>query len=336
LGDDRELCRVPERLPFADRLIDNTEYESLLTQATTMNEYYRPHFPYEPFESQTGEYLQHRFSLARAEEAAAARLWAVGRFQDAVRRLLRLHRIGRKWMLKESSMQEVSHNMAICGDVASRLHRLLRGPVRFSPTLHDEIEREFAGDDFYRALSLREAQSYKLEAVELYNAVLTWQKPAFFKPMTDAERAFIVRFQHRYLRTCLRPYTEVREELERMQSEVDPKSRREEFIPRGRDAVLKCPVLARTVIEHWIVRDRCMRIINAWARKRDFNADLESLGLPMDCLTDPYNGERLKVRRTPKGPVIYSVGPNLIDDGGIVDGSQPDVGSQPPEPESDR
>src|SRR5262249_23303403 len=76
---------------------------------------------------------------------------------------------------------------------------------------------------------------------------------------------------------------------------------------------------------------RCLRIVNAMARKWDFNAPLESLGLPNECLIDPFDGERLRVKQTPDGPIVYSVDSNFIDDGGKINqlGTQFDIGFGP-------
>ncbi len=48
-------------------------------------------------------------------------------------------------------------------------------------------------------------------------------------------------------------------------------------------------------------------------------ADLSKLGLPADATTDPFNGKPLIIKKTPEGWKVYSVGSNLIDDGGTLD-----------------
>ena len=59
---------------------------------------------------------------------------------------------------------------------------------------------------------------------------------------------------------------------------------------------------------------------------------LDDLGLPAEATTDPFNGEPLRVKRTPQGWMVYSVGGNGVDDGGKLDGRS-DVGVGPPSPD---
>ena len=60
---------------------------------------------------------------------------------------------------------------------------------------------------------------------------------------------------------------------------------------------------------------------------------LTELGLPAETTTDPFNGEPLHVKKLPQGWLVYSVGPNVQDDGGKVDDpNNGDVGVGPPLP----
>ena len=53
--------------------------------------------------------------------------------------------------------------------------------------------------------------------------------------------------------------------------------------------------------------------------------------LPVETTTDPFNGEPLRVKKMPKGWLVYSVGPNLQDDGGkLGDVDHGDIGVGPP------
>jgi len=61
---------------------------------------------------------------------------------------------------------------------------------------------------------------------------------------------------------------------------------------------------------------------------------LTDFGLPAEAITDPYTGESLRVKKTPQGWLVYSVGPNFRDDGGKLDDPDDqingDVGVGPP------
>ena len=41
--------------------------------------------------------------------------------------------------------------------------------------------------------------------------------------------------------------------------------------------------------------------------------------LPVEAITDPYNGEPLHLKKLPEGWLIYAVGANLLDDGGDLE-----------------
>ncbi|HTU26311.1 MAG TPA: hypothetical protein VMF30_12980, partial [Pirellulales bacterium] len=83
---------------------------------------------------------------------------------------------------------------------------------------------------------------------------------------------------------------------------------------------------------------RALRVLNALLDRESSNGGavpaLADLGLPADATTDPFNDEPLHLKRTPEGWLIYSVGPDLTDDGGDLaarKNSQPkDVGLGPP------
>jgi hypothetical protein len=57
-------------------------------------------------------------------------------------------------------------------------------------------------------------------------------------------------------------------------------------------------------------------------------ADLTALGLPAEATIDPYTQKPLIVKKLPNGWLVYSVGPDLVDDGGTFDKAR-DVGFGP-------
>ena len=77
---------------------------------------------------------------------------------------------------------------------------------------------------------------------------------------------------------------------------------------------------------------RSLRVLNAIQTRvppgSDLVPKLTDLGLPVEATIDPFNGEPLHVKRLPEGWMVYSVGINLVDDGGIPDGKT-DVGVGP-------
>ena len=79
-------------------------------------------------------------------------------------------------------------------------------------------------------------------------------------------------------------------------------------------------------------RIRCLRVLNALHRRADqgdhSELKLAELGLAPDVTTDPFTGQPLRVKKTSKDWLVYSVGENLQDDGGKLS-SKGDVGVGP-------
>lgn len=79
-------------------------------------------------------------------------------------------------------------------------------------------------------------------------------------------------------------------------------------------------------------RLQCLRVLNALTRQeRDdgsLSPSLDELKLPDEIKLDPYNGQPLHVKWVESGWLVYSVGPNLKDDGGKIEKSE-DVGVGP-------
>jgi hypothetical protein len=80
---------------------------------------------------------------------------------------------------------------------------------------------------------------------------------------------------------------------------------------------------------------RSLRLLNALqARGLPVGDDvprLDNLGLPAETIIDPYNGDRLHVKRFSQGWLVYAVGKNLQDDGGQLE-KHLDAGVGPPPP----
>jgi hypothetical protein len=81
---------------------------------------------------------------------------------------------------------------------------------------------------------------------------------------------------------------------------------------------------------------RALRVLNAIQVHVPTISDLpklDKLGLPVETTTDPFTGEPLHVKKTPQGWLVYSVGPNLKDDGGKLGHPlEGDIGIGPPPP----
>lgn len=126
------------------------------------------------------------------------------------------------------------------------------------------------------------------------------------------------------------------EYLKGMQNRIDlaPKTYRD-FIASKVASKVSSSTLGFSMVEPAIVAareatarnqalSRALRVLNAIqaspAIAHSDHVDLSNLGLPADTITDPFTEQPLIVRKQGSGWLIYSVGRDLKDDGGDVDG----------------
>lgn len=65
------------------------------------------------------------------------------------------------------------------------------------------------------------------------------------------------------------------------------------------------------------IRARCVRVLSRISQAGiGHPVRLESLGLPPEIVDDPFTSEPLRIIRNPEGWVVYSVGPDGVDNGG--------------------
>ncbi len=110
-------------------------------------------------------------------------------------------------------------------------------------------------------------------------------------------------------------------------------------IPDGErmELLQKEPFLGYGVVYDGVVghraKIRCLRVLNALQTHVPTGSTdvpkVTELGLPADTITDPFTGQPLHVKKTPRGWLVYSVGQNLKDDGGTLD-DKSDIGVGPP------
>jgi hypothetical protein len=104
--------------------------------------------------------------------------------------------------------------------------------------------------------------------------------------------------------------------------------------PYGALVTLLVPALnaAREPAERVKAMSRCLRVLSALQARTEAGSDrtpqLGDLGLSRETTIDPYNGEPLHVKKMPEGWLVYSLGMNLTDEGGMFDKAA-DVGAGP-------
>ena len=110
---------------------------------------------------------------------------------------------------------------------------------------------------------------------------------------------------------------------------------RERFFYVGTTLLLPATMKIRESFDRTLAYSRCLRVVNAWARRSDFGADLDRLRLSAVTQNDPYDGRPLRVAKSRSGPIVYAVGDNLTDDGGNLVMLQ-DIGLGPIEPATEK
>jgi hypothetical protein len=254
--------------------------------------------------------------MIRVESAMARALVSQGRSEEAVRRLLRVARLTRRWEYGEP-LGPLINNAIRCLTIDA-LNHALRQNTRLPALLHDAVEREIAANESIIGGHLRLLQMNKLDAIDLYDEVNPLTRVPLFEPFANNDRARMLSFFHRLMKAAEKSGLEANADAMEIERELKQTKGHpvERFAYVGTTLLLPATTKIREVFDRTLAQSRCLRVVNAWARRGDFNVPLEKLGLPSNCLVDPYDGKRLRVANATTGPIIYSVGENLIDDGG--------------------
>jgi hypothetical protein len=309
-----QLDRDPSLLAKAAApLVDDEQYERLMNEAAA-----RPRYRSLVESSDADAILRKKldafFEVARMESATAQAWTAAGKREEAGSRMLRLLRLTRVYTTQElfPLAQGIGHEARIMA--SRRLNELLRNG-EFAMSFHDELESELAKHESVGEVGVRGMYG----GLRWYLPWSASERPLLKKPVLNpfalANKTYVFERYNALASTIREPYKianpiiDVRNPL------------RNPVLPfLGNDeSTLHYALDARQFLDRSLVHSRCLRIINAMAKKKNFAADLDSLGLPAECLVDPMNGERLRVNQTPDGPIVYSVGGDLNDDGGRID-----------------
>jgi hypothetical protein len=271
--------------------------------------------------------VRHR-PLYRVLRARSALLLSKGRADDAVAGQLLLLRLSRHWRrdplligflvvaLGEYSAMEVINQVLQAGPVSPDTRRAIDAEL----SLHDSM-------DGY-TWALRTERVLTLSTVRDYPAARRWLTRGFANDLMLR----LLDLYDRQLQEAPRPYFRVVEDRK-----TTPPSRRG-LNPYGALVMLLEPGLMSGLEAANRVRAlaRSLRVLSAVQVRVPAGNDqpprLDDLGLPAEATTDPFNGEPLRVKRTPDGWTVYSVGGNGVDDGGKLDGRS-DVGVGPLSPE---
>ena len=196
---------------------------------------------------------------------------------------------------------------------------LRRAPVPDSA--RDELERELTLDDGLKGFQ----QALKTElanVIENFDAILRNWGNRWRNPFVGADQCALLDLLNEQLELADRPYSDAVRSFQSGKPGL--------FASLRPMTGLMAPGLYKIREAMCRVRAqmRCLRVLNALLlrnRSDESRVELTDLGLPVEAITDPYNGERLQLKKLPEGWLIYAVGENLIDDGGVFE-NQKDVG----------
>ena len=260
-----------------------------------------------------------RLLLLESEAIVGRQLASDGKPNEAARRLLRVLRINRKWTAGEPWFGDFAGDVNRRGVVIEELNRILR-TGRIESALYDAIDREMEEQDRCQELFVRQYYIEMLKRLDDFeinpNRRQAWW---LIGPLAANDRLLIVEWYARIMRCIPRPYAEVKDELEAADAELRAISNHRLGRFLHPDAM---GVTSKSYRGDWLQAEaRCLRIINAMAKSGRWEAELDTLGLPNEALVDPVNRQRLHVKKTPTGPIVYSVGLDRKDNGGTLEGN---------------
>jgi hypothetical protein len=262
--------------------------------------------------------------VVRVARAWSALLLSKGRADDALAVQVRSLRLARHWQRQplmigylvtvacEQAAMDGVNQVLQAGRVSSRARQALEAEL----ALLDNM-------DGYN-WALRSERAYSLTTARDIPGSGSWLMRGFANQLALG----LIDLFDQYLEQGARLYAEVASHT------------RTVFAPRrgpnpyGAVVRLLEPSLAaiREPAERTRAMSRSLRVLSALqireAKGGDRIPKLADLGLPADATIDPYSGGPLRVKKLPVGWMVYSVGRNLADDGGKLDG-RTDIGAGP-------
>jgi hypothetical protein len=266
--------------------------------------------------------------IARVLRARSAMLLSKGRADDALATQILALRLTRRWHREPSLIAYLVRLACVQTAIDSANLVLQTGPVSASArqaldhelALHDTIEGYNWAIGSERAFSLSTMNEIPLSGF--------WLTRGF----TNDVMSRLIDLYDGYLKKSSQPYPDI---VASKGASPPPSGG---MNPYGPLVTLLVPALdaIRPPTERTRAMSRCLRVLNAIQARVPPGTDrvpgLGDLGLPPEATIDPFNGEALQVKHLPEGWMIYSIGMNLVDDGGIPDGKS-DIGVGPIRPE---
>jgi hypothetical protein len=262
--------------------------------------------------------------LTRVMRARTALLLSRGRSDEALATQVLMLRLTRLWRGEPLLMGYLVTTACEQAAMDGVNEVLQAGPV--SPAARQALDAELALQDSMEGYkgALRSERAFSLSSVREMPGAGSWLTRGFVNILMLR----LIDLFDRYLENASRPYAVVvSEKGEAAAPSGGPN-------PYGALVKLLEPPLASTreVAERVRAMSRSLRVLNALQTRVPVGSDrvpkLTDLGLPGEATIDPFNGELLHVKKLPEGWLVYSVGSNLIDEGGQLD-QKADLGAGP-------
>jgi hypothetical protein len=269
---------------------------------------------------------KHR-ALNRILRTRCALLLAKGRGDDALVNQMLLLRLTRHWRREPLTIAYLVTAVCELGAMEGVNQVLQSGPV--SPAARQALDTELALHDTMEGYNeaMRSERAYSLSSIREIPGSRFWLTRGFSNELALG----LIDFYDRRLADGPRPYHEV------VAAKRTPSTPR--YGPNLYGALITLLEPAMVAVREATERTRAMcrsiRVLNALQTHALPGSDsvpkLTELDLPDPVTIDPFSGEPLHAKRLSVGWLVYSVGADLVDDGGKVDGKT-DVGVKPLEP----
>jgi len=315
---EKLFAAYPRLIPLLEQAADAPDYDPHIEMMGATTHLLSPYL----------NRVQGYRGVYRVLRARAGLLISQGRFDDAVAGHLVVLRLTRHW---QQDPLLIGYLVTIASKSAAMdgINEVLRSGT-ISPASRKALDDELARHDSLDGLrhALRSERAFSLDSVRDMPMSGLW----ITRGAVNALSLAILDLFDRQLRDVDRPANQV------LSGQPAPPKPARWPNPYGTLVSLLETSLGplRAGAERVRAQNRSLRVVSALqghtAAGSDSVPQLADLGLPAEATVDPYNGEPLHVKKLPQGCLVYSVGGNLVDDGGKLE-KVVDVGFGPIRPD---
>lgn len=315
---EKLFAAYPRLIPLLEQAADAPDYDPHIEMTGSTTRILGPYL----------EQVQGYRGVYRVLRARAELLISQGRFDDAVSGYLVLLRLTRHW---QQDPLLIGYLVTIASKSAAMdgINEVLRSGT-ISSASRKALDDELARHDSLESLAhaLRSERAYSLETVRELPIPDLWITRGFRNALTLG----MLDLFDRQLQDVDLPANRV------LVGKRTPPTTSKWPNPYGTLVSLLETSLGplRDAADRVRAQNRSLRVVNAIQAHTPAGPDsvprLADLGLPADVTIDPYNGEPLHLKKLPEGWLVYSVGGNLVDDGGKLE-KVVDVGFGPIRPD---